>query len=350
MSNINVFLVQSPFQALNAIEAKSTDLGKFNIVIVYLTSEKKNNEQVIKIIERHSWDKIIFFPNLKNIIFRLTNIFFFLWINHLKYKGKVDTLWFGDFRSEWMHYCIKVYIPKQIYLLDDGLVTISIQNQYFAKNIYKPTTMQNKNFIKKFQNIFFKLIYHPFSSTNLNKPFNIFTIYKIKPLKNQKVLSNPINYLRSLTYKKEFHEDEVYYFGAPYYENSIVSFEFEINFLKFVAKHYKSKNLKFFYVQHRRESPKKLKYLKNRLGVKVLDPKKPAEIYFLEMKKYPKHIAGAYSSVLINLKLLINFKSITAFLIPENEISPRFRGHVSDLYKYMEMQKVNIFKISYYND
>ncbi len=67
-----------------------------------------------------------------------------------KYKGRVASLYIGEFRSSFMHMVRAAIKPENVFLLDDGAVSIKVINKYISQGHYYPyDSFYPKGLVKK---------------------------------------------------------------------------------------------------------------------------------------------------------------------------------------------------------
>ena len=141
--NNNLFLITSPLQLINAIEAKSHFKLTSNILVVIFTEhQSKNKNQISRLINEDEWDHVIRFDQrLKN-----TKTTFLRQIKLVKLlqKKSYNMLFCGDFSS--INKMIIANVKKKkVYLMDDGAVTINRHlNELGGKNSTQKIPLKRK--------------------------------------------------------------------------------------------------------------------------------------------------------------------------------------------------------------
>jgi hypothetical protein len=348
---VNIFVAESPLQVINCTEAAFCAKDKKNILIIKLEDFEENvenNLQIKIVIQLFSWDSIIEYPSFseKKRIER--------WMSEIRFIKKikeiypnVNKLFIGEFRAIWMQSIRSITKPKETYLVDDGAITLTIQDLFLSKRDYSPSyfkLLQGSNFLNKvklfIKTIFFWQVLFPRMNS---KPIHLFTSFKIIPANGQKVIKNKFSHLKEISSKLiNINKDEVFYFGSKYSEAGILSLEEELEFLSRVINFFKNKKIKFTYVTHRSDSEKKITLLSSENNVIATRLGVPAELYFLTANNRPAFIAGAYTTSLNNLPYLCSFDKVYVFILPFHLIPSRLKGEIFRSYKNLIAQGVEV--------
>lgn len=102
----NLFIVESPLQALVAVELSLQFSGQSNGIIYKLAGDarKRNDEQLTKVIDLGDWsfrEQVEFYGAFG--VFRQLNSRKYILQLKKRFKGDVKNLFVGEFRSQWMH-------------------------------------------------------------------------------------------------------------------------------------------------------------------------------------------------------------------------------------------------------
>lgn len=346
MRSTNVFFVESPLQALSAIEAKSLDKNSFNILVVSYQHRKKsqNNKQLLKIVNGSTWEQVFVLKRIYGIPQKLQKLLLLLRL-YFGYRGHVSKLFIGEFRSEIMHWCRGALNPDQTFLLDDGAVIVNIQKTYLSKGVHWPDYEVNEK--SMFSSILDLLFFSIFKNKKvILQPIHIFSAFNIEPLGDQVFVKNTYAQLRKKVRGQVKLEGVVYHFGSKYSEAGVISRDDELKFIEEVLKFYVKKNISLVYIPHREESQEKLDLLLAK-GVEVKYLLMPAEEYFSEALEIPRYISSAYSTTLNNLSVMFDFDKVFAFRLNRSIINPRHLDSIENVYQYYEGSKsievVNIY-------
>ncbi|MEL7798444.1 polysialyltransferase family glycosyltransferase [Idiomarina loihiensis] len=338
----NLFIVESPLQALIAVELSLKFEDERSGVIYRLSgaNRKRNDEQIEAVIEYGNWSFS------KGIILEKRNAFFYhLLIRkvlkkiRIRFRGQVKQLFLGDFHSQWMHLSRTAVNPDITILIDDGAATLNVRNRFTQQGIFFPENLwKTRNFLKELTK---NIIYFDFiNKEKLSKPLFFASSF----LKSESIYLVDFSALKE-RFKKKENEDKansVLFFGAKYSEAKIVSFEYELIFISKVKDFYGGRNLSVTYCAHRDESDEKLNFIESQLGLVVVKPCIPAELYMLSENQSVAEIASAYSSVLNNMKVLFPEKTIRSFMFMNDEINAINKDAVLSIYEHYRSEGILI--------
>lgn len=340
---LNLFAVESPLQALCAVEVALGQPNRKNHLIVHLSSNPqrfRNNDQILNIIRLYNWGEIHIHKinNYKTSMLKHYFTIKFLKEIEKKYRGKVYTLYIGEFLYKFMHLIRCAVNPPETILLDDGAATIKVIEQYIKHKCYYPKKRisEPQSPLKKYLS---NIIYKPYRSESiLSKKIKILTAfyesditYDIKKLEFKNIQS-----MKVLNSTKQ--ESQVYYFGGPYSEASIISLDYEVSFLTKICKYYADRNKRLIYFAHRDDSDKKLNNISKCLNVEIRKPENIAEFYLITSTTLPGEISGAITSILNNVKVLFPQMPVRSFILDKEKVSPKAEDEVFGVYnQYKEI-------------
>ena len=337
----NLFVVESPLQALVALELNMQLKYERNGIIYRFSGNRdRNNKQIEAVINKGQWSYI------KKVAFNKNGVL----SNHLSilkelnsfrkvFPKGVNQLFIGEFRSQWMHFMRVAVTPSRTILMDDGAATLTIKRKFIDKGIYFPEDLwRGRGAMKEFVK---RNIYRRFMQRSvLQRPIYLASAF----LKNESLYPIDFSRLKSVFQSHENNsiEKKVFFFGSKYSESGIISLGYELDFIKKVKQFYSLRECDLIYCAHRDESEEKLRVIKERIGLEVSLPKVPAEIFLLEKNMHVLEVAGAYSSVLNNAKGMFPGVVIRAFRLEPESISPEHRENISLIYEHFVGNGVEI--------
>ncbi len=336
MNNYNLFIIESPLQLLNAEEAKYYFPSKKNILLVKYSSNKKNNMQITKILKMQKWDYIY---NIQFIYSKIVFLPFIFTLIQLKLKYKYfNKIFIGEFRSDYMWLYINNIKHEKSVLLDDGTLTILVQNKYLEDiNKYNEKRSKSKDFI-------FSLFL--FKNSN-RKMIDLFTMFKFKTYHNQILYHNNFNFMNSkMSNCKLLPGDQVFFIGGDLVELKIISLDYFYECIDYIKKFYQQQNKTIIYLPHRGETNNKLEILENKFHFNITYFENPIELELLYKRILPVNIASFYSTALITLKNIYNIKNIDSFKLDINQINHEHQISIEEIYKYYN-KEFNIVEMSY---
>lgn len=332
----NLYIVESPLQALCALEIALGKKHEINIIVAKISNgtRTRNDKQILAIIEKGEWTDVNILKPYKYHNYFTKNIdnLLYLSIIERKFKNNISSLYIGEFRSPFMHMARSIIQPNHTFLLDDGAVTVKIISKYIENNYYYPYDLfYPQNVIKK--NIY-KLIYKRYIDINfMKKELKVITAFYNKNNKKvEKMIYSNIKELGGIN--KSTDDSLVYYYGSKYSEVGIVNRDYEISFLEDIKEFYHKRNKKVLYFSHRDESKEKLDFISKKIGLDIIVPNINAELYLLESEKVPSEVCGAYTSVLNNIKVIYPNIEVRSFRLLNEEIGVKWRCDIASVYNY----------------
>ena len=351
--NTNIFLVESPFQMLCAIEANEYFNSCESILIIKSVSDAKSNNLMLWLIDNYynKWDNIII-CNWQNPTLR--DFFFMNLIRKIKKNYKINYIFVGYPETRNFQWFCEKLEHNDSFILDDGTRTLLLQNKYmYYKNYLQKTDnyyIKNINLVSLAQKIknMLKLfsIHYIFGLKDTNRiKYNIFSCFNVKLNDQQSFIKNNFTYIKNRIKNFEILQGNVYFYGSPMYEVGIIDFNNEINFLKEIYKYYNDNNKKMIYIPHRGDSTKKIEEIQKFCDVKYSTS--IAEIEPIINKQLPNEIATFFSTILFTLPKIYPIKKVVSFKFDERYI---LRGDskesINEIYNQLKLENIQIKNLS----
>lgn len=324
---ISLFIVESPFQLISAIEAKSNFCISDSLLVIRYSLDKKNNIQLKKLVGLVKWKAVIEVESTFSIFDSNIKLLYLL----LKLKScDYDHVFIGEYRS-WVHRSFFCNLESSgYYLLDDGAASLSIFKEYvIGDKIFE--------YGAKFDALLLFLCKVKKIETHCDVSFKFFSSFDI-PI--EYAVKNNFQFIKEKMMNPNILDNTTYFFGAPLAELGILSIETEMSLIKSISDSYMEKNRSFIYISHRRESDKKLNKIKSVLDIEIFEFEFPAEIELVFRNEKPESIASFYSTVLQTLPAIYSFKAVTAYKIPLHEINLKFQKSISGVYQEYDNSNV----------
>lgn len=263
---MNYSIVSSGFQLLNVHEYSKINNIKINIFALYDTNIEKL--QILNTSNYLNIQSVVLIQRKKIITYiRLFLIFF---------RRGVNSFIIGHLEDNHMLFVSKIVRYKKIILVDDGMSTLKNYNLYFNQKTKK---------IKYPKELFFFSIFN-FQNNNYCSKNNLTNILKAK-----KSISN-----------------EVFFIGQPMEKLLGVS-NYYLTLEKII-----DLNPNMIYISHRRDPHHKLKYIREFLGIKVLNLDEIIELFLIKSASIPKKIISFYSTSLITLKIIFKDQIVFSYV------------------------------------
>ncbi|BAK72691.1 hypothetical protein [Arcobacter sp. L] len=313
---MNLYIVESPFQLLSAVEASKYFNNEKSLFVIKYNKKESNVIQLKKIKDLFKLNNVIEIkPLLSNFD---SNLQLLLLLKKFdKEKKNFNRIFIGEYRSFHMRKFFDYFSKAESYCLDDGNITYQIfqlikekKDEYYFNNGIKGLI---KEIVYKMQPILFGL-----NNLEIKRNIKLFTCFDI-PKENKHIIHDFSNIKKE--YKVSNSKNIVYFYGS-YLEIIGISKEKQIEFLEQAMGVFKKLDLEIIYLPHRLESEDKLNLIKDKLNLKIVKNEFPAEIQLLVDGFIPECIASFGSSVLISLpKIFPEIKNVYSFF-PTSSILP----------------------------
>jgi hypothetical protein len=313
---MNIFVVESPLQLLNAIEARQHFGVKESdaVLIILEGASPQNAKDVMAMSAICRWAAIhnIAGNTRAQFLQRLVSL------NSLANQYRdAQRVFIGDIRSQFMRHIANRLAPATLFQVDDGAGVLSIRKSLDSTPRFSLTDRI------KMMGFGFQLA--------LPRNINFFTAYDMTPFGTGEVVRNSYSFLRANMITAR--QDERHFFlGTSLVEINIVSEKDYLDALKRIreATHYED----IVYIPHRRECMGKLA-LVGELGFDVVKVSGCIEVYFAKQGITPKSISSFYSSALINLELIFgDLIPLRAYRLCADKINAGYIDRIEDVYSY----------------
>jgi hypothetical protein len=333
----NLFLVQTPFQLFNSIEAKNRfHKDEKNILIVINKGNEKNLNQITEIINYDThWDEIIQI----DFITMWQRIFYPISIKSKinKWNGlKVSTIYVALYRNISAHIVNNVNHKKTI-IYDDGnsmFKTVKFLNEKKKKSFSFLRELKDRLLLRNTKIDFL------YQST-------LFTLFDITSFQNieNRVIKNDFSYFKSKI-KSLKKEKNIFFIGSKMIDNGITKETFEVA-LKIVIKFYEKSNKEVYYVPHRYEDLEYLEKLAKKFNFTLMPFSSIIEFEFIRKGIDPYEVATFRSTAVDTLKIIYD-TNIQIFSLPLEHISEKkreefnlvYQNFIKKMYKIEEIECV----------
>ena len=362
----NIFLVESPLQVLNAVEAKNYFKLSNCHLIIHVGHTGFKTEMLNRIAMEGNWDKIhyLIFRNDSMELepsFLSSNLFYKIRSCHYDYikycnkklinelanlYGETINIFLGNYlggHQEYMRHFANNVIHKNLYLLDDGTdaLLIAKERKSLQTTISKPVGTR-KCLVKiksALHDAFIEL------NTSAAEKITFFSAYDLETTGPDCLIRNDYRYLRSRTPVLTLSND-IYFLGQCLVEDNSVDAEFYLDALITVKKYFKHDDI--VYIPHPRESQEMISRIRKLSGYNVKRLDAPIEFEVSIGGRAPKVLAGFFTSALQNSLLILGKQvSIKSFYLPP-ECLKGYENLSTDVYDYfgsIKGQNIELVKL-----
>lgn len=338
----NLFIIGTPFQLINALEAKQRFPSAINILVLTINHSGGINQQISSILNQENWGEEYIYKI--NTYQRGANSQYIKTLKLIKSKFEIVNLFIGHFRIFNQQIAFYYLNPDKFFLLDDGVATTTTQTLYLSKSKMDydaPPLPLIKKYIKfLIRGIVCKFPYDLYKYTNL------FTSYRfLKPhSQKQEVLYHSFEYFLSI-YKSSTTptiSNAIYFIGQPCGQFCRGEKEY-ISLFENIKTFYTKNNYHIIYIAHKLDSKEFLdKLSKSQWEIQNLD--QIIEIYLLTQKIKPIKIVSFISSALFNLATLFPDTEIESIDI-RPLIKEKFLPSTNVVYDNLQQQGVKLITL-----
>jgi hypothetical protein len=317
-----VFLIKSPLQLLNAMEARH-HFGLAGEECLLLNLADRKSRCQIEAMIRHScaWpctqyvsdlplfygDSLSDFP-AAGLFYPLlrSRVLAFRRLSRLaQCLGEVEQIFIGDYRELPMRHLANILPHRETVLLDDGTATLTIaESRLRGSDQGRPLS-----FFKQLK-CWLKRQILGLRSQEL-EALTFFSVYHVRMRPSDRLVVNTYSYLRQKM-ANEAGVRDVYFLGSPLIEAKIMGKAEHLAHLAAVRKHFSGDRL--VYIAHRRESRSWLQQVEAEIGFEVRHFEFPIEYQIAMVGPRPRVLASFISSALGNCQLIFRHNlDISAF-------------------------------------
>lgn len=329
---INLFIITSPLQLINAIEAK--DYFKTNnnkLVAIFTEFKSKNKDQILRLIDENEWEDVLYFDMRPEG----TSTTFFRQIKLVKLlrSNVYDHIFCGDLSSS-INLILSNIDKRKVYLVDDGATTINRHLNELNQDKQHKTSLKNK--LRKLRFNIFGI------KTNLKDTVNMFTSYNLLPNGNEEIIKNNLSYFKENYLNNSALDNSVYFLGNPLVKYNMISRE---KYFEYVSNIKKSSKNKILYIPHRSESDfEDIKKLEDE-NFEIYYPELPIELELIFNNIYPSKVYSFFSSALFTLNIIFEKTDVVALKINKKDFTKDFPS-INNVYQYIEEKtSINIIKL-----
>lgn len=348
---MNVFLVDTPHQLLNATEAKKS-LATGDALLVAILYEQYPQRAYELLIQTMDWDDVRYVPaksgspgtvirwlrdhasgRLRDYNAAIEQFGLRRRLNVLPdLIGHVSRLLLGNYAQPYMRHFANVLRPDEVVLLDDGTATILINE------MRKKTTRGSDR-----QRTLMETAIDRFVGFDRTEPNNVvfFTAYDLAVRPGDRVVKHRFEFLRGLAGAAP-RTEEILFLGQTFFFEGLSSEKY-LRYMSRVKQFYAGGRL--VYVPHKLEPPERIARIEADLGLLVRRFDVPIEYQLTFGGTRPLRLASFCSSALENCRMIFGDDlHIDSFYIDLADFSmePEF---IRSIYGYFESKRSDHFRL-----
>lgn len=346
---MNIYIVETRLQLVNATEAKHKFESIYNVLIIFY-SKMSPIEAFQPLLVNENWTKIIYFqisdrvyrPGMTTSSSTLFGVIqeYFNTLKQFKRRRRLDAmldalpnadaLFLGNYLIPYMRHSATRLKYRKLVALDDGTDTLRINDlrkrNCFGENFRErvPIWKSIKSYIRK-EYIDWTL----FDEHELC----FFSTYDLEVKKSDSLITNNYEHLRRRLNNQRV-VNEVYFLGEPLCEDGYISDIVYSKYLTRIQQYFAGQ--KFIYVPHPRESNDKVTNISAKHGFPVRRFNVPIEIQLILGEQQPIVLASFFSTALDNCRLIFGQRlAIKAFYIDRQDLNVGY-DFIYDIYDYLD--------------
>ena len=356
----NLFVVDTPHQLLNAIEATNS-LGLTNNHLLVVVTRSANRSRFMSLIKITHWASVSFrspfidpMPWVEKLLGTVLSRWYYRYLHfrrmwmlaQLTSRFRiVDKLFLGhDFEKEkpYMRHIANSIEYNEVCLLDDGTDTIEINKR--RHEIGSEVRDAPIETVSRHASVFKTLemrVRTRFWKCHVNEIpcVTFFTIYNVDPRKGDRLIRNNYSYLRSLAPHQLIQMPDTVIFLGECIAEDYVEARVHFEFLSKSKDYFSGK--KIIYVPHPRESAYWVNRIREALQWEIWPSSSVIEQDIIVRGVKPKAVAGFVSSALITLANLMDadVEVVCFHIAPEQWIG--WREEAVGVYRYLREEAQN---------
>jgi len=320
----NLFIVRSPLQIINSLEAIEFFNLKKNILVIIYNDTDNTNIQMDNLIALYKWKKIIRVNEKK----KKSKYFEYISFTYQLKKETYNYLFFSNLGS--IHKLLLANIKRNhTYYIDDGVETITRYNNIFLPN--------------KLNEIKFRQLRFLFAGLKISikDDIHFFTYFDLKEFITSKIIQNNLTHFQKKYLSTTKEDSSLYLLGQPLVSKKFLSKDDYFLYLDLIVKLF---DKKIIYIPHRSEiiSERLQSYVSDRFEIKNINM--PIELYFLEKKIYPSTIVSFMTTAFFTLQKLYNKTNFSYVYIPSSKLLKKHKD-VEGAYQFIETLNIQKLEI-----
>jgi hypothetical protein len=322
----DLYIMASPLQALNAIEARAVFPVANAIAVLVESVSSAGNAQLRSIVESENWKEIRTitvrsgrfrkrYSNVADVLASLS-------------RTVIDRMFIGFYDDIFVHFAHSL-AQNELFLLDDGVATISLNHaRVHNSNSVLPASAWKQLARRCILQVADGM------RTGAIDTLRYFTIYdRLGQDRRNLIQTHSMERLRSRRAMTS-QSDEAWLLGLGS-ERIFKSQELYVSAIERIVRNWAPAPVR--YLPHRYESPGQVESIRCRTGAEILHAGMPVELYLIQSQSIPAAVCSLVSSALYTVGLLFpNIIRIVSYRMNFQEIRKRYHGQFELIYRYYE--------------
>ncbi len=335
-----VFLIATPLQALNAIEARRHFklAGEQCQLVRFHSASEANDRQTEDMLEQADWARIHTishggkgFRSWKQRFDEVNAV--------VRSADRGEYLFLGDYADDLMRHFAHALRRRKVVVLDDGNSTLSINRS--RRDPAVPYHFMPHSFGQRVKHLIKTRACG--MNRSLFDELTFFTVYDLEDDHRTAIVPNTYQHLRGRL-RLASRGDETFFLGDALPDKNLMSEDAYFGYLERALKHLEESSV--VYMAHRLEKAAKLGKIESRFGIPVRESTMPIECRICLAASVPKLIAGFVTSALDSCRILCGDQiGVKSFYIDPADCATTVRGAVEELYGHYESYTSGNFEL-----
>jgi hypothetical protein len=337
----NVFLVLTPLQVVNAIEARHAFDTVSNCLVLLSIGQPRS--QLEELVDARDWSEVHVIDAMATVdghTPRLQRYASMLAarraLDRLAQRlGAVEGLFLGNYESRYARHLAARLCHEKLYVLDDGTGTVLTAEQRLGHHVSQFTWDQSAKLGIRNRLLGFV----PYDASSLV----FFTSFDIRVTGRDEVVRNSFARLRRDVVGTRII-DELWFLGQSLVEDAVM---IEATYFGYVKAAMREANAsRFVYVPHRRENPDRVARLSRELGVEVRVYGRPIEVELVKSDVLPSVLGSFYCAALDNCRQMFSGSGmqVRSIAISRDDLI-NLQDFVAAVYDYFRRHEGNGFSV-----
>ncbi len=335
---MNVFLVSSPLQLLNAWEAQyafELDPKHTFLIVIPFSYSPGDADTLLDLAGSQGWATVEALPTMGPIVAEQgprRYAFASMWrafrgmSRILNQLPLVERVFIGNIGARYQRHFAHQTGCREIIALDDGLATVELMER-------RRGGLTDQRSGRSWRRLFEMAMGAKFAPL----PFlTFFTAYDVSAPPGDRVIQNEYSFVRSRMTALGSRRDELMVLGSPMRDFGLVPLETYLAYIARIRDRFAS--LPLLYAPHRAEREETVEAVRMRFDAEICDGGLPIEWWLLQHEQPPKYVAGFYTSALENIRVIFGSRFRVASLVIAEPSSVRADPGVE---MYWEKVQVN---------
>jgi hypothetical protein len=320
----DLYIMASPLQALNAIEARAVFPAANAIAVLVESVSSAGNAQLRSIVESEKWKEIrTITVHAKRFRKRYANV-----ADTLASLSRVaiGRLFIGFYDDIFLHFTHSL-AHNELFLLDDGVATIGLNHARVRNSNNVLPVPAWKRFARRCI-----LRVADGMRTGAIDTLRYFTIYdRLNQDGRNLIQTHSMERLRSRRAMTS-QNDEVWLLGLGS-ECIFKDQELYVSAIERIVRSWAPAPVR--YLPHRYESPGQVELIRRRTGAEILHTGMPVELYLVQSRTVPAAVCSLVSSALYTVGVLFpDIIRIVSYRMNLQQIRKRYHGQFGLIYRY----------------